>query len=148
MKNKLSKNVAVTILLLFLTLQLPMLPVAAGNAPLVSFGKVKKFAVGFNAFSVVVGDFNGDGKLDLVMWSYLSEKISILLGVGDGTFQPAEKFAVGTKPFSVAVGDFNGDEISDLALANQSGNISIFWAWATGPLSRPGNLPQGGSLSI
>jgi streptogramin lyase len=39
--------------------------------------------------SVAVGDFNGDGKLDLAVANELSNNVSILLGNGNGTFQAA-----------------------------------------------------------
>jgi len=46
---------------------------------------------------VAVGDFNGDGKLDLVTANYSSSydvgDVSVLLGNGDGKFQPARNFA-------------------------------------------------------
>ena len=63
--------------------------------------------------SVVVGDFRGDGKLDLVVSNSGDNNLSVLLGNGDGTFQPAVNYSVG--PGSVAVGDFNRDGKLDLA---------------------------------
>src|SRR5206468_5762063 len=44
--------------------------------------------------------------------------VSVLLGNGDGTFQPAQQFEAGSGPNAVAVGDFNGDGIQDLAVAD------------------------------
>src|SRR5262249_26157923 len=46
--------------------------------------------------------------------------VSVLLGNGDGTFQPALHFGVAGNPISLAVGDFNGDGLADLAVANFS----------------------------
>ena len=42
--------------------------------------------------SVAVGDFNGDGKLDLAVANYGSSNVSILLGNGDGTFKAAVNY--------------------------------------------------------
>jgi hypothetical protein len=70
--------------------------------------------------SIALGDFNGDGKRDLVValsavlrGSWNTEVVSVLLGNGDGTFQPPLDYASGG-PMSVAVGDFNGDGVADL----------------------------------
>ncbi|MGO8818369.1 MAG: beta strand repeat-containing protein [Terriglobia bacterium] len=69
--------------------------------------------------SIVVGDFNADGKLDLAAASgYGSSSISILLGNGDGTFQSAMQYPTGPSPYTLVTGDFNGDGILDLATAN------------------------------
>ncbi len=79
--------------------------------------------------SVAVGDFNGDGTPDLAasVYSNSGSFVSVLLGNGDGSFQPAHTFATGDFPGKVVVGDFNGDGNADLAVANQSSNnVSLF----------------------
>src|SRR5207253_3195115 len=50
--------------------------------------------VGGGPWSIAVGDFNGDGKLDLAVATYITDlgTISVLLGKGDGTFQPAVSY--------------------------------------------------------
>ena len=74
---------------------------------------------------MVVGDFNGDGKLDLATANQGSN-VSVILGNGDGTFQTPVIYDAGYNPSSVAVGDFNGDGKPDLAAANEGGgNVSI-----------------------
>ena len=84
------------------------------------------FGAGSNPNSVTVGDFNGDGKLDLVVANEGSGNVSILLGNGNGTFQAAMDYGAGTDPDSVAVGDFRGDGKLDLVVANGgSNNVSI-----------------------
>jgi hypothetical protein len=55
----------------------------------------------------------------LVVANSASSSVSVLLGNGDGTFQPALKSTVGKGPRSVAVGDFNGDGNLDIVTANQ-----------------------------
>jgi len=69
---------------------------------------------------VAVGDFNGDGRLDLATANFDSNDVSVLLGNGDGTFSEAPAFGAGYDPDSVAVGDFNGDGKLDLAVTSAS----------------------------
>ena len=66
-----------------------------------------------------MGDFNGDGRLDLATANVNSNTVSILLGQGDGTFLAARDVAVDDFPSSITVGDFNGDGHQDLATANR-----------------------------
>lgn len=75
---------------------------------------------GSNPSSVAVGDFNGDGKADLVVANAGSNTVTVLLGNGDGTFAAPLSFGAGADPLFVAVGDFNGEGIPDLALANNT----------------------------
>jgi hypothetical protein len=82
---------------------------------------------------VAVGDFNADGKPDLAVASSGDPQVgddgdvSILLGNGDGTFQPALSVAAGKNPFSIAVGDFNADGHADLVVANNGINPAGGW---------------------
>jgi hypothetical protein len=67
-----------------------------------------------------VGDFNGDGNLDLATandgYFQGGAGVSVLLGNGDGTFQSAVLYDAGAWCRLVAVGDFNGDGKPDLAV--------------------------------
>jgi hypothetical protein len=67
---------------------------------------------------IAVGDFNGDGKLDMAVTNYYGNMVSILLGNGDGTFMAGTSPAVGEAPQGIVAGDFNGDGKLDLAVAN------------------------------
>ena len=66
----------------------------------------------------MAADFNGDGKLDLAMANQNDGTVSILLGNGDGTFQPPANVGGFITPTWIAVGDFNGDGKLDLAVTD------------------------------
>src|SRR5437660_165594 len=97
------------------------------RAQTISFVTNRDFPTGGNdPASVAVGDFNGDGKLDLAVANIGSNSVAVLLGNGDGTFQVPLSSLVGDAPAFVAVGDFNGDGKPDLVVANRNDNtISV-----------------------
>jgi hypothetical protein len=78
--------------------------------------------VGENPTAIAVGDFNNDGKPDLVVSNSASSNVTLLLGNGDGTFQPAILVPAGLDPLGIAVGDFNGDGNLDIAVINSGSN--------------------------
>src|SRR5689334_20585741 len=88
---------------------------------LLSFTLASSFPVGTNPHAVVTADFNHDGRLDLATANSDSDSVSVLLGNGGGTFQPARTSATGPNPVSLAAGDFNADGKLDLATANSEG---------------------------
>src|SRR5262249_43202605 len=102
-----------------------------------------------NPYYLAVGDFNGDGKLDVVSCNYSSNNVGVLFGNGAGGLGAATTYNLGAfNPLSVAVGDFNGDGKPDIATSNNSsGNVSIllnngsgaFGAATTYPTGAPGS---------
>lgn len=86
---------------------------AGGFASPVSFN-----SGGANPLAVVAGDFNGDGKTDLVVANGGHSTVSLLIGNGAGNFGAPTNFTVGTSPRAIVVGDFNSDARPDLAVAN------------------------------
>jgi len=83
----------------------------------------------FAVQTVGVGDFNGDGKLDVVTSGQFGfgTTVNILLGNGDGTFTVGASYTGDISPASIAVADFNGDRKLDFAVANSDGvGIGVF----------------------
>ena len=76
---------------------------------------------GSELVSSAVGDFNGDGILDIVS---TGADVNVFLGRGDGTFQPPQYFQVGADWWPPAIGDFDGDGRLDVAVVNGTG-ISV-----------------------
>jgi hypothetical protein len=87
---------------------------------------------------VAAADVNRDGKIDLVVLSSESKKISILLGNGDGTFQSATQFPTGSDspPQSLVLGDFNRDGNPDVAVTDL-GTVSILLGNGDGTFQTP-----------
>jgi len=81
------------------------------------------------AFNLVgLGDFNSDGKLDLVIEN--ARQVMVMLGNGDGTFTaaPGSPQSIGfASDLAVGVADFNGDGKLDLAVANFGGPVGAGW---------------------
>ncbi|WP_380090606.1 FG-GAP repeat domain-containing protein [Deinococcus aquaticus] len=80
------------------------------------------YAVGTAPSDVGTGDLNGDGQLDAFTSNAGSGDVSVLLGNGDGTLQPATSVAVGAGPESIDRADLNGDGQLDLITANRTAN--------------------------
>jgi hypothetical protein len=75
------------------------------------------FVTGTGPSVVAVGDFNGDGHMDVVTGNDdTANTVSVLLGKGDGTFAPHVDYAAGGGVTGVAVGDFNGDGKLDIVV--------------------------------
>ncbi|HTA46905.1 MAG TPA: FG-GAP-like repeat-containing protein [Bryobacteraceae bacterium] len=93
---------------------------------------------------VSTGDFNGDGKSDVAAVSRDETYGVVLLGNGDGTFQPPVTYPTGLSPQGIAVADFNSDGIADIAVANYSENdVSILLGKGDGSFLPPLTFPAG-----
>jgi hypothetical protein len=88
-----------------------------------TFGKAVGYSTGLDSdpVFVITADFNHDSHLDLVAANLLRNRVAVLLGNGDGTFQGHVDYATVSGPRSLTVGDFNHD--GNLDLAAVSGGI-------------------------
>ena len=94
--------------------------------------------------SLAVGDFNGDGILDMAVPDITDNTVTILLGNGDGTFTQANgsPISIPGGPSAIAVGDFNGDGKLDLAITNATNNtVTILLGNGDGTFTQANGSP-------
>ncbi|MBA3915342.1 MAG: VCBS repeat-containing protein [Acidobacteriales bacterium] len=86
------------------------------------------------AYAAAAGDFNNDGKPDLVLLK--DTTVQLMLGNGDGTFGPPASFDIGpAEDDTLAVADFNGDGNLDLVFTG-NGDVSVLRGNGDGTFER------------
>lgn len=93
-----------------------------------TFGTHTEYAVGERPADMAVGDINGDGHMDIVVSNFNAggadadgKTVSVLLGVGDGTFaaqQTYDVLTIAAGPVGVVLADLDNDGSLDLVVAN------------------------------
>jgi hypothetical protein len=128
-----------------------------------AFGAETRFPVGVGPSTIVIADFDADGRKDLAVglqnWhTYPPERfpdgsLAILIGNGDGTFQPPAIYDGGQNPIAIVVSDFNGDGAPDVAQANWGGgtygpvgDLSIFLNNGDGTMAPQARMPVGARI--
>jgi hypothetical protein len=113
-----------------------------------TFGAATCYQVSESPLSVVIGDLNGDGKLDLAIGAFWGEALDILIGNGDGTFQPSVRYQSGEHPMSVGMADFNNDGNLDVVVSDHGNDtMSVFLGNGDGTLQTPLVYPTGGQYA-
>jgi hypothetical protein len=86
--------------------------------------------------AVVTGDFDRDGREDLVVASRFSGYFRLLVGQGNGHFRMEGRFFTGLSPLALVSGDFNRDAITDLVAVNWgSDDLYVFAGQGDGSFS-------------
>ena len=90
-----------------------------------------------NPQHAAVGDFNEDGRPDLISANYVTGGIAIQLGLPDGTLK--QPTSVAPLPYAsfVAAADFNSDDHLDLAVATNDARIYVLFGSGTGTFTSP-----------
>jgi hypothetical protein len=110
------------------------------------------FATGPGPDGLAAVDWNKDGKMDLVVSNggaaAASQSVSILLGNGDGTFQPHHDIIGAPHANSIAVGDFNGDGNPDIATSSNSPVNAVLVTLGNGRGGMLGLFQDTGNIGI
>jgi len=99
-----------------------------GTSSNLSFATNINYITGSVPYNVAIGDLNGDGKLDLVVSNAQSNTVSVFRNtstIGNISFSNKTDFQAGPTPRDVIIADLDGDGKSDLAVTNDSGNVSV-----------------------
>ena len=95
--------------------------------------------------ALAVGDFNGDGKLDVAIAntgrSGPGQNLAVLLGNGDGTFRSPTLYTAGGTPNSIVVADLNGDNLPDIAVISTDKRVTILANNGSSFTTRTFNVP-------
>lgn len=107
---------------------------------------------GYDAESVAVADVNGDGKLDVVVANFcgntscsLPGTVGVMLGNGDGTFQPVVPYSSGGPALhAIAVADVNRDGKRDIVVTASNNDVLVLLGNGDGTFQAPVGYGTGG----
>jgi hypothetical protein len=122
----------------------PEIDIQLGNGD-ATFNPGGSFAVGPDPAKIVTGDFNEDTVTDLAVFNEGTAEVSVLIGVGDGTFQPEVRYPLMSPvPPALKVFDVNEDGHEDLVASSRN----VFYGVGDGTFSPAFFLGGDGSGAV
>ena len=129
-----------------------------------TFQAARTYPTGYTAMiAVAVADLNGDGKLDIIASTSgdclpdpCINHVIVLLGNGDGTFQPPISFPSTYDTITLAVADVNGDGKPDLLVNNSfvnpdlsgDGGVTVFLGNGNGTFGDAQSYDSGSPAAV
>ena len=119
-----------------------------GTFSIKSFTPGGGYGVGVNNYRYETGDFNGDGKTDLIHFD-VNNYVHLWQSNGDGTFSiksftPGGGYGVGVNNYRYETGDFNGDGKTDLIHFDVNNYVHLWQSNGDGTFSIKSFTPGGG----
>lgn len=113
------------------------------------FGPSHAFPTGkagdeLGAWSIAMGDLNGDGKPDVATGNIGANSVSVLVNGGHGTFESPVNYSLGREPDDIATADLNGDGKLDIATGNPN-TVSVLLNNGDGTFGDTHEYPAGRS---
>jgi len=110
-----------------------------------SFRSDQVYYAGRGMYAMAVGDFDGDGKLDVAALD--SSGLEILIGLGDGTFKAPQNIGVAGGR-NIAVLDIDGDGKLDVVAENNSSTVGVWLGNGNGTFQAVKSSPIAGPFTF
>jgi hypothetical protein len=147
--NKQGSDTSSTTVVTIDNISIPSFGIATSS---VMFDTNLDFPTGIQPYTVATGDFNKDGREDIVVTNNnitTGTTMSILMNTSTSTVSFANKvdYTTGESPMAVAVGDLNNDGFVDIVVTNDaSSTISIFLNKGNGTFANKVDYPFSGAV--
>jgi hypothetical protein len=103
-----------------------------------------KYETGDRPWALVASYLNDDDILDLAVANF-SDDISVLIGLGDGSFAAAQTYNLDGRPADIRILDVNGDAAPDIVTLQVTGGIRLFSNMGDGTFQVATSIPAGTS---
>src|SRR5690554_3291111 len=95
-----------------------------------SFASPVNYQSGSRVLDIASGDIDNDGNLDVVLVNFNMDRIAVIFGNGDGTFQTPVPYILGSitnsLPSIVELVDLNGDGLLDVEVSGNTSELDVF----------------------